>query len=77
MPNPFGDTLRCQRIAHGLSVPDLALAAGISEGFLYYLEAGMRRPSPDILKALDQELGGDLMRNSAGWICPGCGQFTP
>ena len=52
MPASFGELLRRQRSAAGLTQEELAERAGLSVRGLRYLERGMRRPYPDTLQRL-------------------------
>ena len=51
-PASFGELLRWQRAAAGLTQEELAERAGLSVRGLRYLEQGMRRPYPDTLQRL-------------------------
>ena len=52
MPASFGELLRRQRAAAGLTQEELAERAGLSVRGLRYLEQGMRRPYPDTVQRL-------------------------
>lgn len=61
--------LRAQRVKAGKLARDVALAAGISPGYLSELERGTRNPSPPTLAALASALGcliEDLMPKPTG-----------
>lgn len=49
--------LRARREAAGYTVTDLAHLCGITPGYLCNLEAGRRRPSPDVARTLAYHLG--------------------
>jgi transcriptional regulator with XRE-family HTH domain len=48
----FGDCVRTHRVALGMSQPELADAAGISEVWLRRIERGTASPSFEIIEAL-------------------------
>ncbi|MGZ6392230.1 MAG: helix-turn-helix domain-containing protein [Ktedonobacterales bacterium] len=53
----FGDQLRDYRTLRGMTVEDVAAAAGLAPKALREVESGARRaPSPDIVKALADAL---------------------
>lgn len=49
--------LRARREAAGYTITDLARVCGITPGYLCNLEAGRRRPSPDVARTLAYHLG--------------------
>lgn len=49
--------LRARREAAGYTVKSLAHVAGISPAHLCNIEAGRRRPSPDVARTLTYHLG--------------------
>ena len=54
------EAIRRARTAEGLSQRSLAILAGCSENYVYYLEAGRRFPSHDILKRFADVFQRDL-----------------
>lgn len=69
--NRFGQFLRQQRLNRGLSIKQLSVDAGVSNGFLSMVETGERKPpSPEILHRLVGPLGVDyqMLMTKAGYL---------
>ncbi|KRV47603.1 DNA-binding protein [Wenjunlia vitaminophila] len=63
-PNAYGDWLKTQRQAAGLTQEQLAEAAIMTRTHIAHLEAGRRIPSKEDARRLDQALGtGDVLSN--------------
>lgn len=45
----FPQKLRTLRERHGMTQRDLAKALGLTQGYIYFLENGQRRPNVDLL----------------------------
>ena len=54
--------LRAKRAAIGMTQSSLAQASGVSEQYIYYIEAGERRPSVEVAKKIAKTLGFDWQR---------------
>lgn len=52
--------LRAGRQARGLSITDMAHACGITPGHLSNIEAGRRRPTPELARTIAYHLGAPL-----------------
>lgn len=64
MPNAYGDWLKTQRQAAGLTQEQLAEAAIMTRTHIAHIEAGRRIPSKEDARRLDQALGtGDVLSN--------------
>jgi len=58
MVETFGQRVRAMRLARKLSVPDLALRAGLQRTHVYALEAGRKRsPRLETVRQLARALG--------------------
>ncbi len=61
MPSsPFGPRLRALRQSRGLTLPALAIAAGITKGYLSKIEHSAQPPTFSTLQALAAALGADV-----------------
>lgn len=49
--------MRARREAAGYTVTELARVCGITPGYLCNIEAGRRRPAPDVARTLAYHLG--------------------
>jgi transcriptional regulator with XRE-family HTH domain len=57
---PIGDRLRAERVAHGLSLRELAERLNVSPSLISQIETGRARPSVNTLYAIAAELGVSL-----------------
>jgi transcriptional regulator with XRE-family HTH domain len=56
LANGFGAMLRNMRTTQGLTQDRLKALAGVTKPYISLLERGLRRPTPDVIKALAQAL---------------------
>ena len=57
IPSVFGQVLREQRTARGISQEDLALSADVDRTFVSQMERGIRQPTITTLMKLSTALG--------------------
>jgi transcriptional regulator with XRE-family HTH domain len=48
----LGATIRALREAHGLTVPQLAAAIGLSDRYLRYIESGEKKVTPQVCHSI-------------------------
>ena len=48
----LGATIKALREAHGLTVPQLAAAIGLSDRYLRYIESGEKKATPQVCRSI-------------------------
>lgn len=78
----FGGQLRKERLANGMSLPELARLTGINAGHLSRIERGLRPPTEKVALAADQAFPGrrgwfaEWWRDSRSWLPAGFRDWT-
>lgn len=72
----YGKILQKEREAADLSIRGVADKAGISEGFLRFLEKGDRETSPEILRRLAAAIGMSALPLLEAWLAAQLAHLT-